>query len=84
LSFRATQRAIFWLCRCWLILAASDEPTMRTAKSLRNLAAGLTELGYCVCHNVVAGLLRQMGYSLQSNRKTLEGGSHPDRDAQFR
>jgi hypothetical protein len=55
-----------------------------TAKSLRNLAAGLTELGHCVCHNVVAGLLRELGYSLQSNRKILEGASHPDRDAQFR
>jgi hypothetical protein len=59
-------------------------PLLWTAKSLRNLAAGLTGLGHSVCHNVVAGLLREMGYSLQSNRKTLEGGSHPDRDAQFR
>jgi transposase len=59
-------------------------PLLWTAKSLRNLAAGLTELGHCVCHNVVAGLLRELGYSLQSNRKTLEGASHPDRDAQFR
>jgi hypothetical protein len=58
-------------------------PLLWTAKSLRNLAAGLTELGHCVCHNVVAGLLRELGYSLQSNRKTLEGASHPDRDAQF-
>jgi hypothetical protein len=58
-------------------------PLLWTAKSLRNLAAGLTALGHRVCHNVVAGLLREMGYSLQSNRKTLEGGSHPDRDAQF-
>jgi len=59
-------------------------PLLWTAKSLRNLASGLTELGHSVCHNVVAGLLREMGYSLQSNRKTLEGESHPDRDAQFR
>jgi transposase len=59
-------------------------PLLWTAKSLRNLAAGLTELGHCVCHNVVAGLLRELGYSLQSNRKILEGASHPDRDAQFR
>src|ERR1700728_1847987 len=58
-------------------------PLLWTAKSLRNLAAGLTQLGHCVCHNVVAGLLLEMGYSLQSNRKTLEGASHPDRDAQF-
>jgi hypothetical protein len=59
-------------------------PLLWTAKSLRNLTAGLTESGRCVCHNVVAGLLREMGYSLQSNLKTLEGASHPDREAQFR
>ncbi len=58
-------------------------PLLWTAKSLRNLATGLTDLGHRVCHNVVAGLLREMGYSLQGNRKTLEGASHPDRDAQF-
>ena len=50
-------------------------PLLWTAKSLRNLTAGLKDLGHCVCHNVVAGLLREMGYSLQSNRKTLEGGT---------
>jgi hypothetical protein len=32
---------------------------------------------------LVHGLLGQLGYSLQSNRKTLEGTDHPDRDAQF-
>jgi hypothetical protein len=58
-------------------------PLLWTAKSLRNLAAGLGELGHRICHNVVADLLREMGYSLQANRKTLEGTSHPDRDAQF-
>ena len=58
-------------------------PLLWTAKSLRKLAAGLGELGHRVCHNVVADLLRDMGYSLQANRKTLEGTNHPDRDAQF-
>jgi hypothetical protein len=58
-------------------------PLLWTAKSLRNLAGGLRELGHRICHNVVADLLRDMGYSLQANRKTLEGASHPDRDAQF-
>jgi hypothetical protein len=58
-------------------------PLLWTAKSLRHLAAGLGDLGHRVCHNVVADLLRAMGYSLQANRKTLEGTSHPDRDAQF-
>jgi hypothetical protein len=28
-------------------------------------------------------MLKQAGYGLQSNRKTKEGGSHPDRNAQF-
>ena len=28
-------------------------------------------------------LLRQQKFSLQANRKTREGDSHPDRDAQF-
>lgn len=58
-------------------------PLLWTAKSLRNLAAGLRGLGHRICHNVVAELLREMGYSLQANRKTREGTSHPDRDAQF-
>jgi transposase len=54
-----------------------------TAKSLRNLAAGLRELGHRISYSVVRELLRSLGYSLQANRKTREGGSHPDRDAQF-
>src|SRR5580692_8962293 len=58
-------------------------PLLWTAKSLRNLAAGLRELGHRIGHNVVADLLRDLGYSLQANRKTLEGANHPDRDAQF-
>lgn len=58
-------------------------PLLWTAKSLRNLAAELQALGHSIGHNVVAKLLRQLGYTLQANRKTLEGASHPDRDAQF-
>ena len=58
-------------------------PLLWTAKSLRRLAAGLRGLGHRICHNVVADLLRDMGYSLQANRKTREGMNHPDRDAQF-
>jgi transposase len=54
-----------------------------TAKSLRKLAAGLQGLGHRIGHNVVGDLLREMGYSLQANRKTREGSHHPDRDAQF-
>jgi hypothetical protein len=58
-------------------------PLLWTARSLRNLAAGLRELGHRIGHNVVADLLRGLGYSLQANRKTREGASHPDRNAQF-
>ena len=58
-------------------------PLLWSAKSLRRLAAELQALGHRIGHNVVAKLLREQGYSLQANRKTLEGASHPDRDAQF-
>jgi transposase len=58
-------------------------PLLWTAKSLRKLAAELQACGHRIGHNVVAKLLRELGYSLQANRKTLEGASHPDRDAQF-
>jgi hypothetical protein len=54
-----------------------------TCKSLRNLATELQERGHRVSHQLVAELLQAAGYSLQANRKTREGGDHPDRDAQF-
>jgi hypothetical protein len=61
------------------------EPPLRwTTMSVRDLADGLRRQGHAVSHTVVAELLGRMGYSLQSNRKVLEGTSHPDRDAQFR
>ena len=74
-------------------LEALVEPTTRgdpmsplrwTCKSTRQLAQALTQRGHPVSHQVVADLLRAAGYSLQAPRKTLEGGQHPDRDAQFR
>lgn len=60
-----------------------ERPLLWTAKSLRNLSAGLGALGHRVSHNTVGTLLRTLGYSLQANRKTKEGKQHPDRDAQF-
>jgi hypothetical protein len=54
-----------------------------TCKSLRSLAAELVTMGHSVCHEVVGKLLREMGYSLQSNRKTTEGKQSPDRNLQF-
>lgn len=55
-----------------------------TSKSVRNLASELREQGHQAHYTTVAALLRSLGYSLQSNRKALEGSQHPDRDAQFR
>ena len=58
-------------------------PLLWTCKSTRNLADGLRALGHQVSHQTVGRLLVELGYSLQSNRKTEEGKDHPDRDAQF-
>jgi hypothetical protein len=58
-------------------------PLLWTSRSLRNLAGALRAMGHRIGHNVVADLLRQLNYSLQSNRKTREGSNAPDRDAQF-
>lgn len=58
-------------------------PLRWTIKSTRTLAKALTEMGHKASHRMVAKLLAQGGYSLQGNRKTLEGGDHPDRDEQF-
>jgi transposase len=60
-----------------------EGPLRWTAKSVRNLAQELRELGHDVHYTSVAKLLRSLDYSLQSNRKTKEGAQHPDRDAQF-
>jgi transposase len=61
-----------------------ESPLRWTTRSVRNLAAELVRQGHAVSHQTVSELLHDLGYSLQSNRKTLEGTSHPDRDAQFR
>lgn len=55
-----------------------------TNKSTRTLTEELARQGYEVSHVTVARCLRDLGYSLQANVKTIEGTSHPDRDAQFR
>jgi len=60
-----------------------ESPLRWTCKSVRQLASELQRLGHQTSHRMVAELLHQMDYSLQANRKTLEGSSHPDRDAQF-
>lgn len=58
-------------------------PLRWTTKSTRKLAAELTRQGHRVSADTVAGLLREEGFSLQANAKTIEGTQHPDRDAQF-
>lgn len=58
-------------------------PLRWTTKSLRNLADELNEMGHGISHVTVRTLLSEMGYSLQGNKKTLEGKEHPDRNAQF-
>ena len=58
-------------------------PLLWTAKSTSNLASELTQMGYPISARTVASLLHKEGYSLQSVRKNLEGGNHPDRNKQF-
>jgi len=58
-------------------------PLRWTCKSTRQLATALRQQGHPVSHQTVARLLQQLEYSLQAPRKTVEGGRHPDRDAQF-
>ena len=77
------------------LLSALDalvEPTSRgdpvsplrwTCKSTYRLSDELKRQGYEVSQRTVCDLLSQMGFSLQSTRKTREGGKHEDRDAQF-
>jgi hypothetical protein len=60
-----------------------ESPLRWTCKSVRQLATELKRTGHHTSHRMVAELLHAMDYSLQANRKTLEGSAHPDRDAQF-
>ena len=73
-------------------LEALVEPTTRgdpmsplrwTLKSTRQLATELTRQGHRIGRQKVDDLLHELNYSLQGNRKTREGDSHPDRNAQF-
>jgi len=60
-----------------------ESPLRWTCKSTRNLAEELRGQGHSLSHVTVARLLAEADYSLQGNRKTMEGTSHPDRNAQF-
>jgi len=60
-----------------------ESPLRWTSKSTRKLAEELKKMGHKVSHSRVADMLHLLGYSLQANKKTIEGTSHPDRDQQF-
>ena len=71
----------------WLVepLTRGDpcSPLRWTCKSTTNLADELSQMGHPVSPRTIGRMLNADGYSLQSNRKTKEGASHPDRNAQF-
>ena len=60
-----------------------ESPLTWTSKSLRKLTAELKHSGHCVGYVTVGRLLEKMGFTLQSNKKSHEGGNSPDRDEQF-
>src|SRR6266498_567357 len=60
-----------------------QSPLLWTCKSTRNLAEELQGQGHHVSYRTVAALLHDLNYSLQATRRTREGSSHQDRDAQF-
>ena len=61
-----------------------EGPLRWTTLSASHLSAALAEQGRAASERTVNRLLHDLGYSLQSNRKTVEGRQHPDRDRQFR
>jgi transposase len=60
-----------------------ESPLRWTCKSVRQLARELQQSNHPVSYQLVSEMLHDLGYSLQANRKTVEGTEHPDRDAQF-
>lgn len=60
-----------------------ESPLTWTSKSLRKLAEELERLGHKIGHVTVGKLLEKLGFTLQSNKKSHEGGDRPDRDEQF-
>jgi hypothetical protein len=60
-----------------------ESPLLWTARSQRNIVDALTKQGHATSMKMVSRLLKELGYSLQANRKRLEGAQHPDRNAQF-
>jgi transposase len=60
-----------------------ESPLRWTCKSVRQLAQELRDGSHQISHQLVSEMLHELGYSLQANRKAVEGTEHPDRDAQF-
>ena len=60
-----------------------ENPLIWSSKSVRKVAEALSVKGYTISHETVRKAMQELGYSLQSNKKTKEGGDHPDRDGQF-
>jgi transposase len=54
-----------------------------TSKSLVHLVEALAAKGHQIKKSALAEILHDLGFSLRANKKTIEGTSHPDRDAQF-
>ena len=65
------------------IMGDPEKPLMWCSKSIRTIRGVLHKRGYKISHETVRQCLLGLGFSLQSNKKTKEGGDHPDRDAQF-
>src|SRR5207247_5018061 len=62
---------------------APQSPLLWTCKSLLKLSRSLRAMRHTIGRTLVGELLHKLDYRLQANRKTREGSSHPDRDAQF-
>ena len=60
-----------------------ESPLLWTSKSIRKITNELNQKGHRVSHETVRTLLRNSGYSLQANFKTIELNQHDDRDKQF-
>ena len=65
------------------IMGDPEKPLIWCSKSVRKIKKILDERGYSISHETIRNNLKILGFSLQSNKKTREGGDHPDRDAQF-
>jgi transposase len=85
---RATEKQCGLLCALDSLVYPTavgnpENPLKWTSKSVRKLSKELNNQGYRVCYKTVSTLLKELGYSLQANKKTLEKDQHVDRDKQF-